>query len=821
MKYRYIAMLLITALLLSAVSLLNFVYAETPSFQSLGSISECSVDENRNLIKIHGSVKHSVLIDNRDAQIAVYRFDPWENAVSAIASAEPDAVTEMSISFDFELPCSTVLQKTSLYAVALIDANGNVSFISAPTYPDAKSKDTSDAGFKTVLTSDHAATLPTLPGSAIVDVWLDKLNNGQNSGYIYNADGDLYYFDKAYVNGLDRIIRSYTAAGTKVYMRFLISPKVTALPFCSTAATWASGKCVVVDNEDALKAIYAYTAFLTSRYSGGDYGSVDGIILGRGADMPVLNNYASLVSEDYNTVYARSLVLIGLAAAQASNEELAFLVPIGDELTLNKRVNGEEFLYAVADYVDTYSDLTFTVMCESRHNPYGITDEMLISPVDPEATGDDEDGGETEYTQFPETDVVTGEITEEVTTGEPETCETTLDAELTEPQVTITEETTVLTPVGAETEPSTEGTTEQEQLIPNTNSAGFFCTDNIDVFQQMFERLKKLHSSVNKGFAWCWYPDAGTAESALGVCYSYNYMKLAAVGADFYAIGFENELVERFPSVAHLIKYVDTSENVKETAYARTVFGVESWKELINKWTDGCGVYSDLNENELLPGISDYSGELVYLDYSSGKGSINWYNGYYCSDLALHTSDGQGYLSASMELDLVGFTPAEIGYVLERPEPLLVGDALTFDIQCGESDGSIYEITVYVNHGDGTLISKCVVAGGVRCSLSADVSEYDSTVLVNSIRIAIKRVTGDGAFDLNLYKLKINDYTDSNALLAQKLEDVRNYLRTDTRAEDSSNKVGIILGVSLMTAIGMALFLWAYGNDKKYNNNSN
>ena len=819
MKYRYIAMILITAILLSALSFVNYAYAETPSFQSLGNITECTIDEKSNLIHIQGSIKHSILIDNRDAKIAVYRFDPWANIVSAITSAEPEAITEMSITFEFELPCSTVLHKSSLYAVALIDSNGNTSLISAPTYPDATSKDTSDAGFKAILTPDHAAALPTLPGSAIVDVFLDKLNNGNNSGYIYNANGDLFYFDKPTVNGLDKIIRSYTATGTKVYMRFLVSPNVTDLPFCSDAATWAANKCVVVDNEDALMAIYAYTAFLTSRYSGADFGKVDGIILGRGADMPVLNNYAFLVSEDYNTVYARSLTLIGLAASQASDNKISLLVPIGDELTSNYRVNGEEFLYAVADYVDTYSDLTFTILCESRHNPYGITDEMFSSVIEPEITVDDIEGDEKyeyEGTQPSDYESVTVEATDEVTSPPPEVEESTASTEHTDSPVTTTEDTTALmVSEETETESSPEETTYQNPLTPNTNSGGFFCTDNIEVFKQMLERLSKIHTSVNKGFAWCWYPNADTAESALGVCYSYNYMKLASVGADFYAVGFENDLVERFPSVAHLLKYVDTSENVKETAYARTVFGIDSWEELINKWTDGCGVRSSFVENELMPNITDYSGELVYLDYSTGKGSVSWYNGYYCGDLLLQNTDGQGYLKASMETDAIGFTPAEIGYVLSRPEPLLVGDALTFDIQCGESDGSIYEITVYVNHGEGTLISKAVVAGGIRCSLSADVSEYDSTVLVNSIRISVKRVTGDGAFDLKLYNVKINDYSAGSALLAQKLEDVRNYLRTDTRTNNSSNKTGIIFGVASLTAIGIALTLWAYGNDRK------
>ena len=813
-------MILAAAILISAVCFIGTVYAETPTYPSLGSITTCTVDDNSNLVVIQGSIKHSVLIGNRDSKIAVYRFDPWTDVASALSEAEPYALSDMSISFNFKLPGATLLHRTSLYAVALISPEGTATLISAPTYPDATTTDTSAAGFKAILTSDHASSLTVLPGSAIVDVYLDKLNNGNNSGYIFNADGDLFYFDKAVVNGLDQIIRSYTAAGTDVYMRFLISPYVTYLPFCSDAVTWATNKCIAVDDEASLNAIYAYTSFLISRYNGGDYGRVDGIILGRGADKPILYNYASPVSEDYNTVYARSLAVIGLAASAAAGSGISLIVPISDTLTPNGRVNGEEFLYSIADYIETYSNLTFTVMCESRHNPYHITDGMFASEIEPETTVD-----ETENTaslddtvnQPSETEVAEESVTVEETLETPATDTVPDEGEITSPLPIVTE--TVLEENSAEpSDTSSEETTSPEPLKPNTNTDGYFCSDNIEVFTQMLQKLKKTHSSVNDGFAWCWYPDSDTAESALGVCYSYNYMKLAAAGADFYAVGFENELVDRFQSVAHLLKYIDTSDNIKETAYARKVFAVDSWKELIGNWSDGCGVYASLYENDLQPNISDYTGELVYLDYSSGKGAVGWYSGYYCSDIELQNNEEIGCLKVSVHPESGGFAPADIGYVLKRPEPLLVGDALTFDLKCCDDNSSIYEIAVYINHAEGTLISKCVVVGGVRCELSADVGQYDSTTLVNSIRITVKRITGEGDFDLNLYSVKIKDNTDSSAILAQKLEDVRNYLRTDTGSYNESNRAGAFIAIALLTGVGILLLLWAYGNDRRKKN---
>ena len=199
--------------------------------------------------------------------------------------------------------------------------------------------------------------------------------------------------------------------------------------------------------------------------------------------MPVLNNYASLVSEDYNTVYARSLTIIGLASSGA---KIALIVPIGDSLTPNGRVNGEEFLYAVADYIETYSDLTFTVLCESRHNPYGITDEYFNTEIEPEVTAEaTETAVATETAEATETAVateteeyvesITPETTAELVTDE----NTALDSDTL--SVAPVESDTVQTETGAEpseiewteTELSIEESTEPPKLQNNKTSDGF------------------------------------------------------------------------------------------------------------------------------------------------------------------------------------------------------------------------------------------------------------------------------------------------------------------------------------------------------------
>lgn len=812
MNNKVFILFFLAVFLLTSLPFTCFFAIDASASESLGSITECVVNPNSEKITVRGSIKHSVLVNNRNSKIAVYRFDPWINVKNSINAATPIASMDMTITFEFELPCVTVAHRLSLYAVAIISADGAVSLISEPQYVNYKSADTSNAGFKGVLTNDTAAAIASHAGSAIVDVYLDKLDNGNKSGYISSADGDLFYFDRDVIKELDKKILSYTASGCDVYFRFLISPRGSNLPFCAKGNVWSTNKCIVVSNSSALNALYAYTYFLVSRYDGGDYGRIKGIIVGRGADMPILYNYASLVSEDYESVYARSLSIIGIAAAEAAGDsKISLIVPVGDSLTESMDVFAKEFLLSVADYIEKHSKLSFTVMCESRHNPYKITDEVFASEIDPDVTGEDaeyEEPSSHDEESSPESEI---ESFSPETVLEPDTEVTQTEAEIPSPEIPTAE-------TLPETYPSGE-TTEQHIERPkpelNTNEDGYFSTDNINVFLNMFEKLTRAHHSVNDNFGWCWYPGDDTVEGALGVCYSYNYMRLASLGVDFYFVGFENEVSEKFSSIAHLFKYIDTSSNIKETAYARSVFEISDWSEIIGGYDANTGVYNILLENNLHANIGDYVGEIVYLDYTSGRSMSGWYEGVYCNSLGVRINDGSASLQAEMDLDTAGFNQAEIGYILQNPEPLLLGDALTFDLKCGEEDGSLYEIAVYINCGESTIISKAVVAGGVKCLLSADVGSYDDTAAVRSIRISLKRVTGSGDCTLNLYRILINSGSVSNDQLNSRLENIRDYLRSDDEVESEDTWRAVVLSLILLSAIGIAALLFASANDKK------
>ncbi len=789
-KIKYFAVLMTVTIIISTLPWGTLISAEASVIENLGTVTECIVDRSSQTVSVRGSIKHSVLVGSRESKLAVYRFDPWVNISSALKTSEPLATMNMTIRFEFDLPCVTITQRLSLYAVAIIDPDGKIKLISEPQYADYYTTDTSSTGFKTVITDDVAGAVAAHPGSAVIDIYLDKLDRGNKSGYIYNADGELFYFDREVIKDLDKKVLTYTASGANVYFRFLISGDSNELPFCTKGNLWTKNKCVVINSVQALNSIYAYTNFLISRYDGGEFGKADGIILGRGCDMPVLYNYASLVSEDYETVYARSLALIGLAAIEAAgNGNVSLIVPVGDTLTENRKVYASGFLESIAYYIDKHTELSFTVMCESMHNPYGLNDSDFSSEINPDETGEE--------------DFVYTDDTVEVTESLPAETEYT---EETFSDITYEEETYI---------PETTQSEETEKIVANTDADGYFCTDNINTFLTFFNSLKKKYSSVNDGFAWCWYPDSDTVEGALGVCYSYNYMKLASLGVDFYAICFENEVSDKFSSISHLFKYIDTQYNDKETAYARSVFEIGEWSEIINEYSSGAGIYHDLYERSLEPNVLDFVGSIVYLDYSSGRGNIGWFDGLYCDSLDIQIEGSESFLQADMDLDSAGVNHAEIGYIFDSPEPLMMGDALTFEIKCGEDDGSLYEVAIHICSGDSTIVSKAVIAGGVESALSLDVSDRDNTDGVDSVKITLKRVTGSGRCNLNLYRVLINSVSDSDEQLAKEFENIREYLRADSASAENGNSGILGVGILLLSAVGIVAIMAAFVNDKK------
>ena len=85
MKYRAVLAMILSLIIVVSLPLSVIVEVRAVSSDKPGAISECIVDKSAEKIIIRGSLKHGVLVNNREAKLAVYRFDPWATMMQKMA----------------------------------------------------------------------------------------------------------------------------------------------------------------------------------------------------------------------------------------------------------------------------------------------------------------------------------------------------------------------------------------------------------------------------------------------------------------------------------------------------------------------------------------------------------------------------------------------------------------------------------------------------------------------------------------------------------------------------------------------------------------
>ena len=128
---------------------------------------------------------------------------------------------------------------------------------------------------------------------------------------------------------------------------------------------------------------------------------------------------------------------------------------------------------------------------------------------------------------------------------------------------------------------------------------------------------------------------------------------------------------------------------------------------------------------------------------------------------------------------------------------------------------TLYELTVYINCGNNTIVAKVVIAGGVRSLLSVDAKEMGNASAVRSIRISLKRITGVGDCNLKLYGMSLNSETFNDEDLEKSFGSIRDYLRSDTIVEDSNRTRQVIVIVVLLSSVALVSVLFAFANDRR------
>lgn len=796
----------VISLLLAAVIMIALIpcFSSHAASEYAGSVYQCKLDENGTLT-ISGTVEHKVATQYRDGELVLYRMRPWETTTSAVKEGAPIARAALSMRFEFKLSCDNVADRLSMYVVALQN-RGETLLVAPPKYADCESSAPLVDGFKGVNTKDHVTAVNSDASTAVVDVELDKLKSESRNGYFYTVDGEMFYFDRAYIDSLDKAVRSYCAAGANVYLRLLLPSDGAPTEFSVDNSVPAMYKSIYLRSDSALISLYAHVYFLCDRYGGAD-GKVSGLIIGRGLNEPLKYNYSTDVGDGYCRMISSAFTVAGAAAYDAAGGSVALILPVTDKMSAGEP-DFQSFVTKVGEYLSERTTLRIALMAESTHNPYGLYDDYFYV----EDTGDIDADFTTPAPE--ETLTPDGEVTATPETSVP-------DETVSSPETTLAPETTASPEATTSPEITTspDSTEEQTQArpTPTPDGAPYFCADGTSIFLDALDRISAKCDAVCKEYFWCWYPDENTVDTALSVGYSYGYMSLAAAGASAFIVSFEDVGGYGISRISHLFKYIDTKSSIKETSHSLSVFGVGSWSDIIFGVKSTTGIYREVIEPPITSGEVKCKGSVNIWDFTAQSGTDGWYGGFNCSSLKSVTGGSGKYLKASL-LSANAGEYADIGYIGASSNLALYCDSISFDLTCPGEQNEIFEIMIKLYTDKESVEAKTTVRGGERAVLTIDTSEISTDTMVDSMRLCAKRVTGEGDYELQLYRVSLNSMKYSSSELSAVLDAARDDLLNDSK--DGAALGRTVTAVVVLAAASLLTVVLTMSADKKRKNNT-
>lgn len=301
------------------------------AFEELVNVESCRYDAQTNAVNISGTIGWETAVRYAGSTLALFSIAPDEE--SYLFNKVPILRAEISSRFSFSFAVAGVEDLFYRYIIAVITPSGERVPLTTPYYPTvAVSAAASDSAFKGFATENAEKIVDMGGQSAVLDVYLDRLQTKQSSGVLYTGDHSYYYFDADYIASIDRYVKNMTGIGCCVYLRFLISPSANDNTFaCYTEPEEALySKGIYIRNEEALLNVYALTDFLTRRYADDTHGKISGIILGRSVNRAALYNRTDehTLARDSEYYAAAYSLVSGVACRNAS--DLAIFVPLSD-----------------------------------------------------------------------------------------------------------------------------------------------------------------------------------------------------------------------------------------------------------------------------------------------------------------------------------------------------------------------------------------------------------------------------------------------------------------------------------------------------------
>ena len=343
----------------------DYIYEENSRIKAV-------FDTDTYTVSVSGTIGHSTVTKYSGAQIELYRISIDKDA-SFVLTDQTGLVDikPISIQFNFSVNVNSVSEAYSQYVLVVCSTDGKRELLTAPIVPGNEKKSDRyikrEKTFKGVSSEVTVDAIDVNPSLVVLDVYLDLIENKSGNGYYYSIEQTPYYFDREYINKLDKQIKAYTDTNCEVYLAFRLESKKNDMQYKNAY-------------DGFWKDVYAYTCYLTQRYNSGEYGNISGIIVGENADRFDVSNTTDI--RTYLKFYSMFLYIVS-EAVNLQESYVKLFVPISDIAYCKgedtKGYESEQLLLSLTKIMDTmYSNpCDISMAIYSEQTPYVISGENV------------------------------------------------------------------------------------------------------------------------------------------------------------------------------------------------------------------------------------------------------------------------------------------------------------------------------------------------------------------------------------------------------------------------------------------------------------
>jgi len=336
------------------------------SYVTYGEVSECTLSDDSKNIIISGKIPRSNVSAYSDATLLLYSLNLNENARDYdYASATPIASHGMSTKFRFSIPADNGELKK--YVVMI--SSPYMLFVDTPSYVESDilnyEKGALEAGLSNAT---QLAALESISTSAVVDIYIDKMLSCELSGYLHTIGDDRYYFEKAYIDSIDKKINAYKAAGAEISLRLMIGSDKHSEIVRADSPFIPDSYFPDITTDSGYSKMRACVEFLSERYVPGESGAgVNSFIIGKAVNTSSELFYTSTTSiTDFVSSYV-DLMRFVYAYSKKHLPETCIYASLGDVYEYSSYEN-------VNNRFDTklFAQSLYTHIADEGMFPFGI-----------------------------------------------------------------------------------------------------------------------------------------------------------------------------------------------------------------------------------------------------------------------------------------------------------------------------------------------------------------------------------------------------------------------------------------------------------------